>query len=205
VLRLPEAAQRAYQQAYVDALTPVFAVAAGVALIGFGVSWMLEERPLSAAAATSRGLEDSLAAPKSADSLAELEQSIALHTTREERERFHGGVAERAGVALGPGATWALVRIDQYGFDRARAIAEQRGVPEARIEAVVAALQERGLVAGEASALRETAAGRALTDQVVAARREMLAELVADGGAERPEEVDHLLRRLSRELVGEQP
>jgi EmrB/QacA subfamily drug resistance transporter len=205
VLKLPGGAQHAYEQAYVDALTPVFAVAAGVALLGFAVSWMLEEHPLRAAAATSRGLGDSLAVPKSADSLAELERSLAMCTSLEERERFHRSVADRAGVDLSPGATWALVRIDQYGFDRARAIAEQRGVPAERIAAVLAELTDRGLIAGTERSLEETAAGRALTDQVVAARRDLLAELVADGGAERPAEVDELLRRLSRELVGEQP
>ena len=70
---------------------------------------------------------------------------------------------------------------------------------------MVGELRDRGLVTGE-GAPEETPAGRAVTDRVVAARRELLAELVADGGgAERSPEVDELLRRLSRELVGEEP
>jgi EmrB/QacA subfamily drug resistance transporter len=202
---LPPAARAAYQQAYVDALTPVFLVAAGVALIGFAVSWLLEEHPLRPAAATSHGLEDSLAAPRSADSLAEVERALTVCTTREERERFQRQVAERAGAAISPGATWALVRIDEHGFQAARAQAERQGVPPERIAAVVAELRERGLVAGAEGTPEETAAGRALTDQVVAARRNLLAELVADADGSRQPEVDALLRRLSRELVGERP
>ena len=39
----------------------------------------------------------------------------------------------------------------------------------------------------------------------VSARREMLAEALADAGRERPPELETLLHRLSRELVGERP
>ena len=64
---LPELARVAYQQAYVDALSPVFLAAAVVALAGFLLSWRLPEQPLRETARTSRGLEDGLAAPRSAD------------------------------------------------------------------------------------------------------------------------------------------
>jgi EmrB/QacA subfamily drug resistance transporter len=202
---LPSAARIAYQQAYVDALTPVFLVAAVIALIGFFVSWRLEERPLRATAATSQGLEDSLAAPRGPDSLAELERALARCTTPEKRERFQRRVAERAGVELSPGATWALVRIDEHGFAGAREQAERQGVSEERIAEVVAELRGRGLVAGIEGAPEVTAPGRALTDQVVAARRDLLAELVAGDAVDRRPEVDDLLRRLARELVGERP
>jgi EmrB/QacA subfamily drug resistance transporter len=206
--RLPGAARVAYQQAYVDALTPVFLVAAVVALLGFLVSWRLEEQPLRATAATSQGLDDSLAAPRGPDSLAELERALARCTTAGERERFHRRVAERAGVDLSPGATWALVRIEEHGFAGARGQAERQGVSQERIAEVVAELRDRGLVSGDAGAPEETPAGRAHTDQVVAARRDLLAELVAEDHGERVErrpEIDDLLRRLARELVGERP
>jgi hypothetical protein len=202
---LPAAARAAYQQGYVDALTPVFLVAAGVTLAGFAVSWLLREEPLRATAATSQGLEDSLAAPRGPDSLAELERALACATTREERERFHRRVAERAGVEVSPGAVWALVRIDEHGFAGARAMAEAQDVPPDRIAEVVRELRTRELVAGDEGAPELTPTGRALTDQLVAARRDLLAEAVADESADRRPEVDALLRRLARELVGERP
>ena len=202
---LPAAARAAYQQGYVDALTPVFVVAAAVTLAGFALSWRLREEPLRATAATSQGLEDSLAAPRGPDSLAELERALARATTREQRERFHRRVAERAGVELSPGAVWALVRIDEHGFAAARAMAEAQDVPPDRIAEVVRELRSGGLVAGDETAPELTPTGRALTDQVVAARRDLLAEAVADESADRRPEVDALLRRLARELAGERP
>ena len=205
VEHLPRAARVAYEQAFVDALTPVFLVASVVAAIGFAVSWLLQERPLRADAASHSGLDDGFAAPTSQDSLAEVERSLAIATTRAERVRFHRGVAERAGVDLSPGAVWALVRIDEHGVERAGELAREQHVPEERIEAVVAELRERGLVGTDDGELAITPAGQAQTDQVVAARRELLAEIIERYDPDRRPEVDALLRRLARELVGERP
>jgi EmrB/QacA subfamily drug resistance transporter len=199
--RLPGAARTAYEQAYVDALSPVFRVAAGVALLGFVVSWLLPERPLRATAATSTGLDDSLAAPEAPSSLEVVERALARATLPEDRQRFHRAVAERAGVDVSPGATWALVRIAEYGPGGAEAVARRQGVPEERIAEVKRELRERELLAGDAC----TPAGVALADQLLAARREQLCEVLADPEAERTPEVQGLLERLSRELVGERP
>ena len=204
VERLPELARVAYQQAYVDALSPVFLAAAVVALAGFLLSWRLPEQPLRETAKTSRGLEDGLAAPRSADSLAELDRQLSVATTREARMEFHEKVGRRVGADLSPGAIWALVRIDSLGMAGARAMAEERGVPQERIDAVGAELRERGLVADVDGAAVETPAGRAQIDQLLAAVRDELAQRITAGTASRPE-VDQLLRRLSRELVGERP
>ena len=103
VERLPALERGIYQHGYVHALTPVFAMAAGVTLVGFALSWWLPERPLRAAAATNTGLDDSLAAPRAPDSLAEIERSLTRVTTLEERTRFRERIAQRAGVQLSPG------------------------------------------------------------------------------------------------------
>jgi EmrB/QacA subfamily drug resistance transporter len=203
--RLPPAVRGAYQHAYVHALRPVFLAAASVAALGFLIAWLLEERPLRATAATSQGLEDSLAAPKSADSLAEVERALAQATTREARARFHERTARRAGVDLSPGATWALVRIDEHGIPGALVMAEDQGTPPDRIAAVVDELRGRGLIAGDGETPAVTDAGHEMTGRVVAARREELAAALADETADRRPEVDALLRRLSLELIGERP
>jgi hypothetical protein len=96
------------------------------------------------------------------------------------------------------------VRADEHGFAGARELAERQGIPPERVAAMVQELRGGGLVGGEAGAPELTAAGRAHTDQVVAARRDMLVELLEDGAERRPE-VDELLRRLARQLVGERP
>ncbi|HEY6778792.1 MAG TPA: hypothetical protein VI122_19980 [Thermoleophilaceae bacterium] len=202
---LPASTQSAYEQAYVNALSPVFVAAAGVALLGFALSWLLQERPLRETAATSTGLDDSLAAPRSPDSLAEIERALNRATSPEQRRRFSERLAALAGVELSPGATWALVRIDEHGFARARALAENDRVRPERIAAVVAELRERGLVAGEDLGAALTPAGQSLAQRAVAARRELLTEALADDSADRDPVVDDLLRRLARELTGDRP
>jgi EmrB/QacA subfamily drug resistance transporter len=201
VERLPAPARLAYAQAYVHALTPVFRVAAGIALVGFLMSWLLPEKPLRATAATSTRLDDSLAAPKAADSLAELERSLAMATTLQQRRRFRGAVADRAGVDVSPGGVWALMQMNRYGLDGARETARGLGVTDERIRQVDAELRADGLVDDGGP----TARGTAYADQLVSARRELLSELLDDPDAERRPEVERLMRALARETVGERP
>lgn len=204
VARLPTAARTLYENAYVHALQPVFVVAAGVAALGFVLSWLLQERPLRETAATSTGLDDSLAAPRSPDSLAEIERSLARASGPELRRHFAERLAERADISLSPGATWALVRIDEHGLLRARALAEGEGIASERIDGAASELRDHGLIAqGDGQDL--TAQGRDLAGRAMAARRELLLEALADESAGRDPAVDDLLRRLSRQLAGEPP
>ncbi len=203
VQRLPPAARSAYEHAYVHSLRPVFVMAAAVAALGFLLSLLLQERPLRGTAAASTGLEDGLAAPRASSSLAEVERALTKVTSPEERTRFRERVAARAGLALSPGATWALISIDEHGFARARALAEDDGVPAERVEAVVRELGERGLLVRERSGARVTDSGSAHTRRLVSARREVLAEALADDSPQRHPEVSALLQRLARELCGE--
>jgi EmrB/QacA subfamily drug resistance transporter len=205
VSQLPPAARLAYENSYVHSLRPVFVMAAAVTAVGFFLSLLLPQRQLRATAATSTGLDDSVAAPRSPDSLAEAERALTRATTREQRVRFRERVAERAGVDVSPGAVWALVRIDEHGVPRARAIAEQEGIDPSRIAAVIGELHDRGLLTGEAGSSEVTPAGREYTTRVVAARRDLLAEALADDSSDRNPELSALLQRLARELSGEPP
>ena len=205
VARLPPPARGAYENAYVHALSPVFLAAAGVALVGFAISWLLQERPLRETAGTSRGLDDSLAAPRSPDSLAEIERSLARAAGPEMRRRFAERLAARADVALSPAATWALVRIDEHGVQGARAVAEGEGIDAGRIAEVVSELQRRGLLQGEGAARTLSAHGRELAGRAVTARHALLLEVIAAEHAGRDPAVQRLLLRLARELAGEPP
>ncbi len=205
VVRLPAPVRHTYQHAYVSALRPVFIVAAGVVAVAFAISLLLQELPLRNAAAASTGLEDSLAAPRSSDSLAEIERALTKVTTPDERTRFRERIAEHSGLDLSSGAIWALVRIDEHGFDRARALAEDDGIAPERIAAVVDELRERGLIAGETGASHLTASGHEQAERVVTARRELLVQALADDSAERRPELVALLQSLARELCGEPP
>ena len=213
VARLPPGPRALYQHAYVHSLRPAFIVAAAAAVLGFVLSLFLQERKLRGAPATSTGLEDGLAAPRSPDSLAEIERSLTRVTTLEERTRFRERVAERAGLRLSPGATWALVRIQEHGPERARALATADGVPAERITAVTEELRGQRLLSGAAADGESRGGGQAAltpsghdhAERLLAARRELLVEALADDGAERDPQVLALLRRLAVELCGEPP
>jgi hypothetical protein len=205
VARLPPTARMAYEHAYVHALRPVFVAAAGVAALGFLLSWALPERKLREAIVTSRGLEDSLAAPRSGDSLAEIERALTRTVSADTRARFRDRLAARAGVDLTPGATWALVRISEHGLAGARSMAEQDGVPPERIAAVLQELRGRGLIAAEDGTSKLTGDGQELAQRAVSARRELLDEALGDTSAVRDPAVDELLHRLARELAGDPP
>ncbi len=206
VAKLTAPLRSSYEHAYVHALSPVFVAAAGVAVLGFALAWMLPERTLRKTAATSRGLDDSLAAPRSPDSLAEIERALARTVSPEQRDRFRERLAERAEVELTPGATWALVRISEHGAVHARQLAEQEGVPPERVAAVIEELRERTLISyDDAGVPSLTESGSVLAERAVSARRELLTEALDDDVAGRDPEVGVLLQRLARELCGEPP
>jgi EmrB/QacA subfamily drug resistance transporter len=205
VATLPTAARLAYENAYVNALHPVFIAASGVAAVGFLLSLRLRERPLRTTAATSRGLEDSLAAPKTPSSLAEIDRALSIAVGEQRRREFGARIVARAGLDISPGAAWALARFSSYGIAGTLAMARSVGVAEERIVPVQHELRERGLVEGDGPDARLTPAGTAMADQLLSARREELRALLAGQDAERAPEVQELLERLCVELSGQRP
>ncbi len=202
---LPSSARLAYENAYVNALQPVFLVAAGIAAIGFLLSLRLREHPLRATASTSQGLDDALAVPKGPNSLAEIDRSLGMLVGRDRRVSFNEQVAARAGLELSPGAVWALARFDSYGVAGTLEMARRQEIDESRIAAVQHELRERGLTAEDGAGASLTPAGVAMADQVLSARREQLKELLADPEADRLPEVQRLLEQLCVELSGSRP
>jgi MFS family permease len=205
VARMPPTARGAYEHAYVHALRPVFVAAGGVAVLGFLLSWWMPERELRETAATSHGLDDSLAAPRSPDSLAEIERALTRVVSDKQRQAFRGRLAARAGLELTPGATWALVRIGEHGLVKARTMAEQDGVPPSRIAAVIEELRQRGLIGSEDGVASLTSDGSAMAERAISTRRDLLCEALGDESVELDPDVDELLHNLARELAGEPP
>ncbi len=202
---LPARARLAYENAYVHALQPVFLVAAGVGAVGFLLSLRLRERPLRATASTSQGIDDALAAPKSPNSLAEIDRALSVLVSRERRQAFNERVGARASVDLSSGAIWALARFGSYGVQGTREMADEQAIEDERIEAVERELRQRGLVADAEDGPRLTPAGQAMADQVLSARRDELRAMLADDTTHQVPEVHQLLERLCVELAGQQP
>src|SRR5262249_6503134 len=75
--QLPPAVHAGYVEAYVHSLQPVFLTAAAVGVAAFGLSWLLEERPLRKTVETA-GVAESFAVPREPSSLGEIERALTV-------------------------------------------------------------------------------------------------------------------------------
>ncbi|HWI71675.1 MAG TPA: MDR family MFS transporter [Baekduia sp.] len=201
--KLPAPLHDAYIASFTDALNVVFLVATFVMVLAFLLSWFIREQPLRATVETSAGLGESLGAPVDTDSLREVTRGLTRLVGRERTIEFIGNATRRAGVDLEPGAAWLLLHAGSP--DAPADIAEIRArpdVPREPFDAALATLTGRGAIGGDG---RITPAGRALRDQLVAARTDCLRQLVADWQPDEHPELDPLLARLAEELDGEAP
>jgi len=118
IAQLEPAARAIYIDAFTQSLSLVFLVAAGIGAIGFLLTWLIPEMPLResiAAVAEDVGREtgDLFPMPTDESSVERLERSLSLIASRETRRAYVRQVVERAGIDLGPLASWLLVRPDQ--------------------------------------------------------------------------------------------
>jgi EmrB/QacA subfamily drug resistance transporter len=191
VARLPPAVHDAYVHAFAESLRPVFAVAAGVSLVAFLLTWMLREVPLRKSAAAD-GVAESFAMPREAESLPELKRIVTTLALRENRWRVYDQLARRAGVDLAPDEVWLVARLGE-GTDV--------DLTDPQAAAAYATLRRRGVV--DDDGLNER--GGALYARILAARRAGLAELLEGWEPEQHDDVRAMLDRLARMLVGEIP
>jgi EmrB/QacA subfamily drug resistance transporter len=203
VSALPSAARAAFVGAYSDALTTVFLVCAPIAFTAFLLSWLLPELPLRKTIATT-GVGEAFAAPKHHDPLPEIERALSTLARRDSRRRILERLIERAGVPLTAQQAWVMARVGESGPVSAQSIADERGVAAERVQARMDELRERGYVEGD-GAVALTPGGRALLDQLIAARRERLAELLDGWSPEQESELAALLTRMARDVVADHP
>jgi DNA-binding MarR family transcriptional regulator len=200
---LPAAVRGAFVGAYADALTTVFLACVPLALVAFGLAWLLPERPLRQTV-ESTGVGEAFAAPRLADGLGEIERALSTLARRDSRRRILEQLTARAGVDLTAPQAWALARVGESGPATAQRVADEHGVDPSRVAEILAELRERGLVEGDDEVVLAPG-GRALLDQLVAARRERLAELLEGWSPEQEAELAELLSRLARETVADHP
>jgi EmrB/QacA subfamily drug resistance transporter len=195
-----------YVDAFTHSLSTVFTAAAGIAVIGFLLSLLIPERPLRetvAATAGDVGTEagEAFAMPTDPDSVRQLERALALVADRDAKREYVERVAARAGVDLSPAAAWLLVRIDEDPRVDPHALARARQVDPPVVDAALAELRDRGMVAPGTRGLRPTEAGCAVLDRLVEARRAHLTEVLGDWDPERRGELSERMRQMSRDLV----
>jgi DNA-binding MarR family transcriptional regulator len=210
--QLSPALRGMYVSAFTTSLSTVFLVATGIALLGFLLTWLMPERPLRqtvAAASASNGVGEvgeAFAMPIDSQSETYVLRGLSSLASQDLQREHIQRILERAGVDLSPIAASLLVRIDTNPGATPEALGRARGFRAEETRAAIEDLHRRGLIAeerenGKASRWRLTKAGCVAMTKLVAARRAHLAELFADWGPARREEIAAMLRRLADELV----
>jgi MFS family permease len=208
--KLPPPVHDAVVQAYADALHPVFLTAAGIAVLAFALSWLLEEVPLRTTAGAA-GLREAFAVPGTGSSLDEIGRSLSVLSSRDARRRFWHEIPARAGVDLPPGEAWLLARIKEGTAAALRPDVLSRGTGPSveRIAELFRSLEERGLIKPPvpledgAVWIELTPAGEAANRRLVAAARERLAEQLEGWEPERYPDLARLLSTLARDVTVE--
>jgi DNA-binding MarR family transcriptional regulator len=146
--------------------------------------------------------------PKEDSSLKEIERSLTVLVSREDRRRIYERLAARVRADLNPPECWLLFRINEYDPTSATDLASKLELPETLLVSHLERLEEAGfLVKGEGSnaQLTITQNGQQVIERLVAARRQSLAELLQGWSPEQHEELARMLGRVARELLQDDP
>ena len=205
--QLPPAIHAGFVHAYAASLQPVFLAAVPFAVLAFLLALALPEVPLrQTAGATDPG--ETFGMPQDRDSLDEIARALSVLAGREKLRPAYERLAARAGVALPPACCWLLFRLDEHAPAPPAQLAARAQVVEAALAPYVERLRQEGLIEAEPaspgqapSAIALTPRGRAVVDQSLAARREGLAQLLAEWAPEQHAELAAALGQLARALT----
>jgi EmrB/QacA subfamily drug resistance transporter len=199
--RLPAAVRDSYTNAFTDALTTVFLVAAAIVVVAFLLSWMIEERPLRQTIETA-GVGEAFASPTDGDSLKELTRLLGRLVGRQRPRAIIERTVDAAGMDLPPGAAWLLVQGEEgLSLRDPEAIAADRPIDAGWVREQLDTLDARSLLSGD----ELTDRGHAAAEQLIIARRDCLHSLVADWSPDDDPRVNDAIARLARELARESP
>jgi EmrB/QacA subfamily drug resistance transporter len=206
VKKLAPPLHTAYLQAFTNALTTVFAVAAGVATAAFVLSWLLQERPLRGTATASTGVGETFAVPKHTDSLAEASRALSVLVGRDGRRQLVARLAERAGVDLSPAACWLIVRLHEDPHADIAQLCDSYDIPLEVGDRARAELVDRGLVTRSGAEITGlTSEGHAIAGRLMDERRASMERLMEGWSASENPDLAGLLTRLAREVGREPP
>ena len=206
VAALPVGIRDLYLDVFTAALQPVFFAAAIIALLAFGLTWLLKETPLRETA-RAETIAESFAMPQDATSLEELEKIVRRLGERENRWDAFRRIIAAAGIELAPAEMWLLGQVCRAERSvTAVDIAGRHAVSPAQITIVAGRLAEKHLLTTDPNGtLLATRQGRADYDRVVAGYRERTAAFVERWSPEDHAEVRAMLTRLARDLVADLP
>ncbi len=205
VKQLPPAVRDPFVTAITDALTTVFLVAAGIAVLAFLLTWLLPELPLKTTTqAPDPG--DGLHPARDDDALREIERALSRLAGREQRWQLYERLAARAGLDLAPPELWLLARLGERTPLTEAELGEQLPVDPLHIAAALDELDKRSLVQRrDGGPIELTKSGREDYERIVTARRDGLRELLSGWDPDEHPQLRELIDRLGRDLVSEIP
>jgi EmrB/QacA subfamily drug resistance transporter len=205
VKQLPAALRDPFRVAITDALTTVFLVAAGIALVAFVLAWLLPEVPLkTTAGAPDPG--DGLHPARDDDALREIQRALSTLARREERWQLYERLGARAGLALDPPELWLLARLGERAPLTEAELDDQLPVDPLQIAAALEQLEQRALVdRNSGGPIELTMSGREDYERIVTARRDSLRELLDGWDPDEHPPLRELIDKLGRDLVSEIP
>jgi EmrB/QacA subfamily drug resistance transporter len=202
--RLPPAAHAAYVHAFVNALQPVFLMAAGVTAVGFVLALFLPDRKLRDTVQAA-GTQEHFAVPKHDDRAAEIERVLSVLANRDSRRRFYAELLEEVGADISPLEAWILSLIEHGAQGPADELAASRHIDLARVDAALAELERRELITAQNGWYAATSAGEEIIDRVVQARRQRLADVLGDWSPTEYDDLADVITRLAHDLNAERP
>jgi EmrB/QacA subfamily drug resistance transporter len=202
---LPPAVRDPFVTAITDALTTVFLVAAGIAVLAFLLTWLLPELPLKTTTqAPDPG--DGLHPARDDDALREIERALSRLAGRDQRWQLYERLAARAGLDLAPPELWLLARLGERTPLTEGELGEQLPVDPVQIAAALEQLERRSLVQRrDGGPIELTAPGRDDYERLVTARREGLRDLLDGWDPDEHTQLRELIDKLGRDLVSEIP
>jgi DNA-binding MarR family transcriptional regulator len=205
------------QHAYSLALHPVFRTAVPIAGVAFILAWFLREVPLRTATGEPTPASETLRGAASAADLGEAMGGAPTHrTSAQEVERVlsrlsatdlrrfgYAKLARAAGLDLPGGACWILTMLAKQGATPGPELAGQAGVTVAEGHPNAQLLVDRGLITRTDGVLALTPSGAETAERLFAAKRDWLQSQLAGWSPEQHAELEHVLTKLSRAMLGE--
>jgi EmrB/QacA subfamily drug resistance transporter len=215
---LPADLREAILHAYSLALHPVFLTAVPIAGVAFVLSWFLREVPLRTSAGAPTPAGQTLRASASAADIGEAMGGTPTNRTSEQEaervlsrlsatdlRRFgYAKLARAAGLDLTGGACWILARLAKQGPTPGPELARQAGVTMDEGHPNAQLLVDRGLMTRTDGVLALTPAGEQTAARIFAAKHDWLQQQLAGWSPEQHAELEHVLTRLSREMLGDE-
>lgn len=193
IAALPQETRNLYHHAFTEALHPIFVTAAVIAAVAFLLTLLLKDIPLRASH-RSEDIATTLAMPRNAHSVDELERIVIALEQQENRAAVLKDVALTANLDMPPPVLWVLLKTGKEG-----AISPDD-------PAMAAPLIDLTLLRKiDGSDVELTQAGHIIYDRIVAIYQDRFAKLVANWEPEHHDEARAMLNRLATSILSEPP